>query len=67
MTIKEPDEIHSVIGCARCGEDHDDLPFYLFDRPPERGETETYTYRYKWWATCPTTCDPILMVLQDLK
>lgn len=48
----------TLSGCARCGDDHEDLPTVLFWRPIEDHEDGFF---WRWWATCPTTGDPILI------
>lgn len=53
----------SVVGCARCGGDHDGLAFKLFTRPfapPEAGGI-AWTH----WAPCPTTGDPIMQMIAE--
>lgn len=56
MTEYHP-TVHSVKHCARCGQDHDDLHYKKFVNPIYDDDgTE-----WGWWATCPTTGDPILM------
>lgn len=42
--------------CARCGQDHERLTYTRFIRPVE----DTDGTVWDWWATCPTTGDPIL-------
>lgn len=48
--------VHRLRHCARCGGDHDDLQYKRFVNPI--GDEEGV---WAWWATCPTTGDPILM------
>ena len=45
----------TIRNCARCGQDHE-LEFRRFQRPMQR---TGYTH----WATCPTTGEPIIMVM----
>lgn len=55
MSKAEAEIKHMVLDvgrCARCGEDHKQLTFFKLARP---------TPRYKYWATCPTNGEPILM------
>lgn len=49
-----------VGGCARCGDDHEDLDEIAFWRPSEDADGV-----WRWWATCPTTGDPILIGNRD--
>ena len=44
--------------CARCGGIHTEpLDWHKFVRP--------FLSTYKYWATCPTTGDPILMYVGE--
>jgi hypothetical protein len=45
-----------VLNCARCGEDHWLVEFNAFVRPPADATH---------WGTCPTTKDPILLVMRQ--
>lgn len=47
-----------VIGCARCGQDHEPLDFKAFERPVVDQDGTTWTH----WAPCPTNGDPILLM-----
>lgn len=49
-------ELRVVLGCARCGQDHYNLPMYRFERSLTLID-EDFTH----WATCPLTGDPILV------
>lgn len=51
-----PGDRNNVRGCARCGEDHPPLDVVAFWRPFEDADGV-----WRWWATCPTTGDPILI------
>lgn len=42
----------SLQGCPRCGRNHDDLEAEGLIHPP---------YRFKRWAMCPVTSQPILL------
>lgn len=52
-------EHQSAHNCSRCGEDHEHLTLYAFYRPITDHEDG---FEWKWWMTCPTTGDPILVV-----
>lgn len=45
----------TIWNCARCGDDHEDRPFYAFTQPPVIEGVE-----YAYWGICPVTADPIL-------
>jgi hypothetical protein len=45
-----------VLHCARCGQDHEAVEWHKFQRPIEDDDGTVWGY----WATCPTTGDPIL-------
>lgn len=48
-----------LTGCARCCDaDHEDLVFERLDQPMVSGTDGT---TWEWWATCPTSGQPILM------
>jgi hypothetical protein len=53
----KPIIILPVIHCARCGENHEALAYVKFDRPIQDEDGTAWWY----WATCPTTNDPVLM------
>lgn len=46
-----------VKGCARCGDDHDNLTFREF----EKGVEVTPGVEFGSWALCPHTEEPLLM------
>ena len=48
-----------VVGCARCGELHDDLEVRTFKTPV--APAELAPFEWTQWATCPVTGDPILI------
>ena len=50
-----------VSGCSRCGGAHEGLPVRRFHRSIEPGIEGVFWFH--WWATCPTTGDPILVGL----
>lgn len=47
--------VHSVRGCARCGEDHDSLSFRKL------GHSVDGDPPLEYWATCPETDEPIML------
>jgi hypothetical protein len=47
----------NVIGCARCGHEHNRLVFEQFIEPVVEGDGTTWTH----WARCPTNGQPILL------
>ncbi len=49
---------HNTVGCARCGDDHKNLSTIAFFRPILDHKDGL---AWRWWATCPTTGDPILI------
>jgi hypothetical protein len=49
--------ITNVMGCSRCGGDHDALVFQRFANPIEVEPELTH------WALCPTTGEPLLMTV----
>lgn len=50
-------KVIGVLNCARCGGDHKALKYRKLRQPIEDGDTTLW----EWWATCPTTGEPILM------
>jgi hypothetical protein len=52
-----------LTNCARCGGDHVDPPltWRKFTRPVRDAQLGDFTY----WATCPTTGDPVLLLVKD--
>lgn len=46
----------NIHNCSRCGSTHLDITAKKFDRPIE----DTDGTIWDWWATCPTTGDPII-------
>lgn len=53
LLCKESEIVTTIINCARCREDHEDLKFARFQWPPKDATH---------WAMCPRTMEPILMV-----
>lgn len=47
------------IGCARCGETHENLEVRTFRNPV--APAELAPFEWTQWATCPVTGDPILI------
>lgn len=61
--LPEPGDTRTIdqVGCARCdGEGHKQITFTKFTRPVEAGP-----YVFSYWATCPTTGEPILMQVTE--
>jgi hypothetical protein len=54
-----------ICNCARCGKNHKSLRVRKFTRPMviPTGRTTDATYRY--WATCPTNKQPILVLIME--
>lgn len=52
----------TVRGCARCGEDHEELEFERLQRPIQEDDGRDYTH----WAPCPTNGQPILLRMVKL-
>ena len=51
-----------IVKCSRCGQDHLKIPVKKFKSPPVMELSQTSTYEpWNYWATCPITCDPILV------
>lgn len=50
----------SVRGCARCGQNHDNLEFHPLTRAMSDSEGQ-----WTHWAACPTNGEPILMKVQE--
>ena len=46
--------------CARCGGDHDHLEFSPLTNPPITEWPDALSH---WWATCPTSSEPISMTV----
>lgn len=46
----------NVIGCARCGSNHDSIEFKKFKKKPPK---------YTHWGMCPITNEPVLMFLTN--
>lgn len=42
----------TVRSCARCGQDHEDLPFRVLHNASDE---------WRWWSMCPTKQQPILI------
>lgn len=49
-----------VIGCARCGADHEDITPQKLDRPIAPPET---SIMWSHWAPCPTNGQPIIIAM----
>lgn len=49
----------SIDACARCGDDHEGLAIYRFERPLAAGGVT-----YDHWALCPSNDDPILVRIE---
>jgi hypothetical protein len=45
----------NIYGCARCGKRHKDMQFK---------ELTGHKAEYNYWAMCPVTKEPILLVLK---
>lgn len=45
-------------GCQRCGQDHSKLKFQPLTNPVDS---------FEWWALCPVTQEPILLLEQRNK
>ena len=45
----------SIKCCARCEQDHDDLEFTELSKPIDE---------WTFWAKCPTTGEPILLLIE---
>ncbi len=61
--------ISSLRGCARCGEDHlQDISFTAFRVPVREvdGE-EPGKLLFTHWALCPTSGEPLLMIVIEKK
>lgn len=52
--------VKRIQNCARCGEAHEHVWFSPFTRPIVMGGI---THNY--WAMCPVTREPIVMVMQS--
>ncbi len=48
----------NLISCARCGGDHEKLPFKKFTFPVIDLGSSTWD----WWGMCPIRNEPILML-----
>jgi len=48
----------SIEGCARCGEDHENMVATPFERPVEMPGEGVKFYH---WSTCPKTKEPIIV------
>lgn len=53
---KTIERLMTINGCARCGENHQDIPFHILLRP--MGE-------WTHWGSCPNTKEPILLRIVD--
>ena len=47
----------AIQNCARCKRDHDELEAYMFQNPVRIDSEWSFSY----WATCPTTHEPVLI------
>lgn len=48
--------VTTVIGCARCGNDHEAIEFKRFEIPIKDDDG-----LWEYWALCPVSGDPILL------
>jgi hypothetical protein len=48
--------VAKLIGCARCDQDHVNLPFKQLKKP-----VVTYGDTYTHWCSCPVNGEPILL------
>ena len=56
--------VEKLLGCARCGEDHEEtIVFRPLTIPVREGIIVYATH----WAPCPSTCEPILMRLTEAR
>jgi hypothetical protein len=55
---KTVDHSASIQSCARCEGVHENLPHFRFKQPFAPAELG---FTWEFWATCPTTGDPILV------
>lgn len=59
VAAKRDTQTIDLTGCARCGgAGHEGLVFERLDRPMVAATDGT---TWAWWASCPTTGQPILM------
>lgn len=58
-TKSEDVQPFNVNGCARCGGDHEGLPFHSFNNPP----TDLGGNMPPRWAMCPVLGQPIIMAI----
>lgn len=47
----------ALVCCARCGQDHERLRFFQFQRPVVDNDGTVWSH----WATCPTYGEPVLL------
>lgn len=47
----------TVLGCARCGQDHSGFIFQKFQNPIADADGTVWD----WWGLCPTTGEPVLL------
>jgi hypothetical protein len=55
-------QTQSVRSCSRCGGDHEGVSFRPFVQPVAPPELD---FAWTYWATCPTTGDPILLAIAE--
>lgn len=58
-------KLTNIKNCNRCGGDHDGLVAAKFKHPFAPPECAPIAWTH--WATCPTTGDPILVMVKDDK
>lgn len=61
MDTMRPWDRFTIVCCARCSGDHEDMKFMKFDRPIVFGRVT-----YEWWGICPTSGDPVLLRVQEM-
>lgn len=52
----------TIHNCARCGQNHEDLEFLLFENPIEDTDGTVWNY----WSVCPTNNEPILLKVKQI-
>lgn len=58
--MSKPVDYKSNVGhCARCGQDHDEVEWFKFDRAIDDHEDGGGEWTH--WGICPNSGDPILM------
>lgn len=54
-------KVRNIRNCSRCGGDHDEVEAKKMERPHAPSEAHPLVWTH--WAACPTSGDPILIMV----